>query len=104
MWTKAVGLDGIEYDSISESKVADWLFSNGIDYEPHKRLPKPSKQFCDFYLPDYDLWVEYDGLQQVRADTKLTRKHAFYKKHCLKYLVIVRENWQAELHEAIFCS
>lgn len=104
MWKKSAGLDGEEYDSRAEAKIADWLYTRGIEYEPHKRLPKPSRQVCDFYLPEYDLWVEYDGLMEVRADDKLVRKIAFYEEHNLKHLCINRSNWEEELYDAIFCS
>lgn len=101
MWQKAIGIDGETYDSLSEARVADWLLSNGIDYEPHKHLPKPSRSISDFFLPEYDLWVEYDGLMEVRKDTKLKRKIAFYQERGLKFLIITRNNWQRDLLEQI---
>jgi very-short-patch-repair endonuclease len=101
MWQKTIGLDGEIYDSKSEANVADWLRVNDIEYVPHKRLPKPSRSICDFYLPEYDLWVEYDGLMKVRADNKLEKKKAFYEKRGLKFLIITRDNWQRDLLERI---
>jgi very-short-patch-repair endonuclease len=101
MWQRAIGLDGELYDSLSETEVADWLLLNDIDYEPHKHLPKPSRSICDFYLPDYELWVEYDGLMEVRADDKLNRKRAFYEKNGLNFIVITRDNWERDLLEQI---
>lgn len=101
MWQKKIGLDGEIYDSISESEVADWLLVNDIEYEPHKHLPKPSRSICDFYLPEYNLWVEYDGLMEVRADNKLANKEKFYEKHGLKFLIITRDNWQRDLLEQV---
>ncbi len=101
MWKKAVGLDGELYDSESEAKIADWLFINDIEYEPHKHLPKPSRSISDFYLSEYDLWVEYDGLMEVRADNKLDNKKTFYEEHGLKFLIITRDNWQRDLLEQI---
>lgn len=100
MWKKALGMDGEIYDSQSEAKVADWLLVHDIEYEPHKKLPK-SRSISDFYLPEYDLWVEYDGLMEVRKDDKLKNKEAFYKKHGLKFLIITRDNWERDLFEQI---
>lgn len=97
MWKKSIGLDGEIYDSISETKVADWLLVNDIEYEPHKHLPKPSRSICDFYLPEYDLWIEYDGLMEVRSDDKLSRKEAFYREHKLNFIIITRDHWQRDL-------
>lgn len=101
MWQKTVGLDGEIYDSLSEAKIADLLLVNDIEYEPHKRLPKPSRSICDFYIVSCNLWVEYDGLMEVRADDKLTRKMAYYEKHGLNFLIITRDNWQRDLLERI---
>ncbi len=101
MWRKEIGLDGETYDSKSEANVADWLLMNDIEYEPHKHLPKPSRSISDFYLPDYDLWIEYDGLMEVRSDDKLKRKEAFYEKHGLNFLIITRDHWQRDILEQI---
>lgn len=101
MWQKTIGLDGEIYDSRSEAEVADWLLITDIEYKAHKRLPKPSRGICDFYLPEYDLWIEYDGLMEVRTDDKLERKRAFYKQHKLKFIIITRDNWQRDLLEQI---
>jgi hypothetical protein len=101
MWKQAIGLDGEIYDSQSEATVADWFLVNNIEYEPHKRLPKPSRSISDFYLPEYDLWVEYDGLMEVRTDDRLDKKRKFYEKQGLKFLIITRDNWQTDLLEQI---
>jgi hypothetical protein len=106
MWKKKLGLDGYSYDSTAEATIADWLMSIGVNYEPHKRLPPPSRQVCDWFLPGLGrgrqgIYVEYDGLMEVRTDDKLTRKIRFYEDHGLDYLVITRDHWQARLYEAI---
>ena len=101
MWKKAIGVDGQEYDSVSEARIADWLFQHEIAYEPHKPLPPPSPGVCDFFLPDYELWVEYDGLMEVRRDTKLVRKKSFYVANDMKFLIITRQGWQNALYDAI---
>lgn len=101
MWKKTIGLDGEEYDSKSEAEVANWLFTSGIEYEPHKRLPKPSRSICDFYLPDYDLWIEYDGLMSVRTDDRLIKKRRFYEDNGMKFVIVDRTNWQREILDQI---
>jgi hypothetical protein len=101
MWKKALGLDGEIYDSESEAKIADWFFLNDIKYTPHKHLPKPSRSISDFYLPEYDLWVEYDGLMEVRSNDKLEKKRELYQKLGLKFLIITRDDWELDLLERI---
>lgn len=86
-------------------KRQDPSLAHGIAYEPHKRLPKPSRQVCDFYLPDpWDLWIEFDGLMEVRADDKLVRKIRFYQDQCLRFVVLTRDNWESKLYEHLLCS
>lgn len=53
-------------DSKGEKKISDFLKNKYINYEPQKRfkecrykLPLP----FDFYLPDYNMCIEYDGKQ-----------------------------------------
>lgn len=101
MWQKTIGLDGETYDSKSEADVADWLIGSDIKYEPHKRLPRPSRSICDFYLTDCDLWVEYDGLMEVRTDDKLEKKKKFYIKNKMNFIIVTRNNWQRDLLEQI---
>jgi len=54
-------------ESKGEAKIAEWLTSNGIKYEVEKSIPEFSniKKF-DFYLPDQDLYLEYDGVQHFK--------------------------------------
>lgn len=108
MYKKKYGLDGIEYDSAQESVIADFLYTHNINYEPHKPLPNPSKQKCDFYLTDFQVWIEWDGLMIVRslsscsADKRASKKVQFYEKHNMKYLVLTRDdNWENKLYEII---
>jgi hypothetical protein len=53
--------DGHIVDSISEKIIDEWFFKNNIAHEKNKKYPN-SNMDCDFYLSDYDLWVEYFGL------------------------------------------
>jgi hypothetical protein len=53
--------DGHKVDSISEKIIDEWLFGKGIKHEKNKRYPNSNRD-CDFYLSDYDIWIEYFGL------------------------------------------
>lgn len=55
--------------SIGESKIEKWLKNNNINYIPQKRFkdcryknPLP----FDFYLPDHNICIEYDGVGHFR--------------------------------------
>jgi len=108
---RTYSLSGELCDSKQEAEVADFLYLNGIEFELHKKLPKPSTQKCDFYLKKFDTWVEWDGCREVRAlssdhaDTRQERKYEFYKNNNMKYLVLKRDNnWKDLLYEAIFTA
>lgn len=81
--------DGHIADSISERIVDEWLFENGIKHEKNKHYPN-LKLNCDFYLTDYNLWIEYFGLvghEEYEIGMKLKRQIA--KDNNLKFIEIV---------------
>lgn len=105
-------IDGVTLcDSKQEAEVADFLYLNGIEFEAHKKLPSPSRQKCDFYLPKFQVWLEWDGCREVRAlssnnaDVRQERKYEFYRRHDMNYLVLKRDNdWKSLLYETILMS
>lgn len=74
--------DGHISDSISEIVIDNWLFENNIKHERRKIYPN-SKKDCDFYLSDYDIWIEFFGL--LGEDDK-------YDKTAEEKRTIAREN------------
>jgi len=83
--------DGHIADSISERTIDDWLFFHNIRHEKNKKYPN-SKMDCDFYLVDYDLWVEYFGLFggniKEYNDTMETKKEII-KANKIKFVQLV---------------
>ncbi len=87
-----VARDGHIYDSSFEVEAANILLDHEIKYEPHKRVCSNRRWTCDFYLPDLDLWLELDGLEDRRRDKdKLKEKLSYYKNHNYKYYVLTRD-------------
>jgi len=64
---KRLCLDGHGADSAEEAFLDNWLHSHGITHEVNKYYPGTTLT-CDFYLPEFDLWVEYLGLYQVDSN------------------------------------
>lgn len=58
------------------------MFENNIKHERRKIYPN-SKKDCDFYLSDYDIWIEFFGL--LGEDDK-------YDKTAEEKRTIAREN------------
>lgn len=102
---KSVTVRGEEVRSIAERKIADYFVKNNINYV-YEREAKGKVLFFDykisspdFYLPDYDVYVEYWGL--VDADDSLTRaqyvknmkrKMAIYHQNNIKFISIYPDN------------
>ena len=56
---KTIANDGFEYDRRFEAEfVNKFLIPHNINYERQKQYSSDSKHRCDFYLPDYDIWIE----------------------------------------------
>ena len=50
--------------SKGEQKIIKWLENNHINYTPQKKIDIEGHHLsCDFYLEDYDLYIEYNGEQ-----------------------------------------
>ena len=49
-----------------ELKIAEILKSNGITYKRHAKFEWLGRQNVDFYLPDYNIAIEYQGLQHFK--------------------------------------
>ncbi len=84
-----LGRDGRVYDSSQEVQLANILYSNFVAYESHKRVCNDRKWTCDFYLPDKDLWVEYDGLQAYRKRLDLYKtKIQYYRDNDYNFIEV----------------
>lgn len=88
-----IGKDQKVYDSAAEAKIADKLYTNFIEFESHKKVTDSRMWTCDFYLPEFDLWIEYDGLEEFRNKKDVyEQKITFYKENNYKYLVLTGKN------------
>jgi hypothetical protein len=102
---KSVTVRGEEVKSIAERRIADYFEKNNINYVYEQKpifsfnFRKFKLSFPDFYLPDYDVYVEYWGL--VNADDSWTRaryvrnmkrKMAIYYQNNIKFISIYPDN------------
>lgn len=80
-------------ESVGEKRIREWLEKNKIIYEKEKRFkncrdkrPLP----FDFYLPEYNLIIEFDGIQHfkpIRGEKsyQITKEHDKIKnEYCVK--------------------
>ena len=75
--------NGEEVKSISEKRIADYFQANSIRYR-YEQTGDRHIQNPDFYLPDYDVYVEFWGL--VDAEDAFTR--ARYVRHMRRKMAI----------------
>jgi hypothetical protein len=102
---ESVTLRGETVKSIGERRIADYFEKNNINYVYEQEARGKSLFFDykisspDFYLPDYDVYVEYWGL--VKADDSGTRakyvrnmkrKMAIYYRNNIKFISIYPDN------------
>ena len=60
-------LNGEKLKSHQEVQIANWLILNGIKWEYERDYPyndSKNQYKPDFYLPDYDLWIEHFGIDE----------------------------------------
>ena len=85
--------------SLEEVSIANFLFLNGINYEYERKYPFESddptrKTYCpDFYLPDYDIYIEHFGIardgslpwlseiEEKKYQEDMKWKRAFHRKN-----------------------
>jgi len=102
---KSVTMRGEEVKSIGEREIADYFVKNNINYV-YEREAKGRFLFFDFkisspdfYLPDYDVYVEYWGLvdaddswARARYIKNMKRKMAIYHRNNIKFISIYPRN------------
>jgi hypothetical protein len=66
--------------SHGEKRISLHLTNNGISFESEKNFPDmryKNPLFFDFYLPDFNLAVEFDGIQHFKAVKRFGGKSSF---------------------------
>ena len=78
--------DGHWVRSQAEARIDDWLFNHNLTHAYEYRIQKGNKfKKCDFYLPTYNLYIEYWGLiGNPEYDTSRKDKLQFYNNNQLK--------------------
>ena len=91
---------GERVKSVEELMIANFLFLNGVNYEYEKLYPHGDHMYRpDFYLTDYDIWLEHFGInkngrakwlsefqekQYLKSIHKKRAKHRLYRTKLLE--------------------
>lgn len=79
--------DGHFVRSRAEAMIDDYLYDNGIVHAYERRLPVDDNAYCDFYLPQAKVYIEFWGLEDdPRYAQRQADKRAIYAKHNLKLI------------------
>ena len=82
--------NGIYVLSISELCIANWLYVNKISFEYERQVifnKSNESAHCDFYLPDYDVYIEYWGMTNDSAYMDYKQwKEPLYAENGLKLI------------------
>jgi len=79
--------------SSGEVRIDDWLSENKIKHTCEEKLPISDLLYCDWYLPEYDVYIEFWGSVH-KKDNGAHRKHKekIYKNNGLKLINIEDED------------
>jgi hypothetical protein len=85
--------DGHMVRSRAEAMIDAWLYENRIVHAYERLVRVEQKMYCDFYLPEYDLYIEFWGLEsnpkyKVRKEKKLD----IYRQNELRLVEIKDEH------------
>jgi len=81
--------------SMPELLIDNWLYHHNIKHEVEKKLPIKELRYCDWYLADYDLYIEYWGMMNDESYRKSKKiKEKIYKKNRLKLLGLEQKDIQ----------
>ena len=78
-------LKGESVKSYGECLIANGLFNLGVEYRYEEKYKFPTittdyRQYCpDFYLPDYDLYIEFFGIDREGNTASYVNKEKYHK-------------------------
>lgn len=98
---KPIYHNGIRYKSIKEFKIALFFEKNNINFEYEKKYPN-GKFISDFYLPDFNIFVEYYGLLDNKNLDNLKNQQISYYEKMIEKNKFCLENKIELIHDTNF--
>lgn len=87
--------DGHKVRSTHEMVIDNYFFNHNIRHVYEKLVFSKNtcdKCTCDWYLPDYDVYVEYWGLDSKKYNEEKIYKLNIYKENGLNFLQIEKDD------------
>jgi len=92
-------VDEVAVQSQGEKRIGDWLTAHHIDYRYDERMMVAGGDRIrpDFYLPEFDLYIEYWGMNTPEYMESRRRKMVLYQREKKKLISLsYRDNDQLE--------
>ena len=82
--------DGVVVQSQGEKRIANWLSTKGIAYFYDERylIARDTRIRPDFYLPEFDLYIEYWGMNTPEYVQNMQMKKILYQRSAKKLISI----------------
>lgn len=85
--------DGHMVRSRAEAMIDAWLYESRIVHAYERLVRVEQKMYCDFYLPEYDLYIEFWGLESnPKYKVRKERKLEIYRQNELRLIEIKDEH------------
>ena len=83
-------LSGIKVRSSHEERIANFLYNNNIEFIYEYKLLAGNRTFYpDFFLPEYNIFIEFFGWLHIPSYAKRTEdKIKSYSKHGIKCIYL----------------
>ena len=85
--------DGHMVRSRAEAMIDAWLYENRIVHAYERLVRVEQKMYCDFYLPEFDLYIEFWGLENdPKYRARKEKKLEIYRQNELRLVEIKDEH------------
>ncbi len=85
--------DGHYVRSRAELAIDNWLYMSGLVHAYERKLPIEEDAYCDFYLPQGKLYVEFWGMENdPQYSRRKAKKLELYRKYDYKLIELTDED------------
>ena len=83
-------MNEVAVQSQGEKRIGDWLAKRGIAYSYDERymIARDTRIRPDFYLPEFDLYIEYWGMDTPEYVRNMQMKKILYQRAAKKLISI----------------
>lgn len=85
--------DGHWVRSKAEMLIDNWLYMSGIAHAYERQLPVEEELFCDFYIPEGKVYIEYWGMEKdPKYASRKKEKIEIYQKYGFNLIELTDEH------------